>query len=387
MEKKKTCGKFGYPVLIENKIIYQPYSCGCVTCPFCAVKENKKVLAKYFEFFKSLIEKNKELSFITLTVKSSFNLKEVYEKLNLGLRKLYEMRLFGKRTWEKIKKEFYKELEFYRNNLPENERYKAERQKIFFEEFEKKYSYLIGSGLKVGQVFNAVWKLEITFNKKTGWHPHWHGVFFGFIPKLLILVLWKISTKGEGEIVDVRKVRGKKAIRELLKYTTKFWILNGLDEIRILEIETILYNVKKIRHWGLEELEEEAKKEEIEEEKRKKYLWWVRVQLEKENLHDVWEIVREMRERGEVERFYCEAKIFCYQNGESLKTNFYLNQNGELEIKDVRVLEVLKNVERLGDLLPFRIGGNGGGGGGDWVGEKYREIEKQMKINEKSLPF
>ena len=387
LEKKKTCGKFGYPVLIENKIIYQPYSCGCVTCPFCAVKENKKVLAKYFEFFKSLIEKNKELSFITLTVKSSFNLKEVYEKLNLGLRKLYEMRLFGKRTWEKIKKEFYKELEFYRNNLPENERYKAERQKIFFEEFEKKYSYLIGSGLKVGQVFNAVWKLEITFNKKTGWHPHWHGVFFGFIPKLLILVLWKISTKGEGEIVDVRKVRGKKAIRELLKYTTKFWILNGLDEIRILEIETILYNVKKIRHWGLEELEEEAKKEEIEEEKRKKYLWWVRVQLEKENLHDVWEIVREMRERGEVERFYCEAKIFCYQNGESLKTNFYLNQNGELEIKDVRVLEVLKNVERLGDLLPFRIGGNGGGGGGDWVGEKYREIEKQMKINEKSLPF
>ncbi|RLA76026.1 MAG: hypothetical protein DRG33_08260, partial [Deltaproteobacteria bacterium] len=141
-------------------------------------------------------------------------------------------------------------------------------------------------------------------------------------------------------------------------------------------------------HWGLEELEEEAKKEEIEEEKRKKYLWWVRVQLEKENLHDVWEIVREMRERGEVERFYCEAKIFCYQNGESLKTNFYLNQNGELEIKDVRVLEVLKKVERLGDLLPFKIGGNGGGGGdGGWIKEKWQEIQKKLNFDEKDLPF
>ena len=387
LKKKKECGRYGYPVLVlmENKIVYQPYSCGCVTCPYCAVKENKRVLAKYFEFFKSLIEKNKELSFITLTVKSSFNLKEVYEKLNLGLRKLYEMRLFGKRTWEKIKKEFYKELEFYRNNLPENERYKAERQKIFFEEFEKKYSYLIGSGLKVGQVFNAVWKLEITFNEKTGWHPHWHGVFFGFIPKLLILVLWKISTKGEGEIVDVRKVRGKKAIKELLKYTTKFWILNGLDEIRILEIETVLYNVKKIRHWGLDELEQQALKEEEEEKEKVKSLWWVSAILEKENLHDLWQVVRDMKEKEERERFYCKAKIYPYADGSSLNVDLFLNQNGDLEIKDVKVIEILKKVERLGDLLPF--GGKGEGDGDNWVEERWREIQEKMEFNEKELPF
>ena len=387
LRKKRECGKYGYLVIVENKIVYQPYSCGCVTCPFCAVKENKRVLAKYFEFFKSLIEKNKELSFITLTVKSSFNLKEVYEKLNSGLKKLYEIRLLGKRTWEKVKEEFYKELERYEKNLSENEKYKAERQKIFFEEFEKKCSHLIGSGLKLGQVFNCVWKLEVTYNKKTGWHPHWHSIWAGFIPKLLLLVLWRIATKGEGEIIDVRRVRGKKAIKELLKYTTKFWILNELSEIRILEIETILYNVKKIRHWGLEELEEEAEKEEIEEEKKKKYLWWVGVRLEKENLHDVWEIVREMKERGEVERFYCEAKIFCYQDGESLKTNFYLNQDGELEIKDKKILEILKKVERLGDLLPFKVGGNGGDSGSCWIEEKWREIQKKMEIEENGLPF
>ena len=385
LRKKKQCGKYGYPVIVENKIVYQPYSCGCVTCPYCAVKENKRVLAKYFEFFKCLIEKNKELSFITLTVKSSFNLKEVYEKLNSGLKKLYEIRLFGRRTWEKIKKEFYKELERYENNLPEEEKYKAKRQRVFFEEFEKKFLHLIGSGLKVGQIFNAVWKLEITFNKESGWHPHWHSIWTGYIPKLLLLVLWKKATRGEGEIIDVRRVQGKKAIRELLKYTTKFWILNGLDEMRILEIETILYNVKKIRHWGLDELEQEAKKEEIEEEKKRKYLWWVRVKLERENLHDVWEIVKEMKKRGETERFYCKAKIYCFQDGEDLDTVFYLNQEGELEIKDENVLEILKKVERLGDLLPFKIG-NGGGGGG-WMDEKWREIEKEMKINEKNLPF
>ena len=311
----------------------------------------------------------------------------MYESLNNGLKRLYEIRLFGRRTWEKVKEEFYRELERYEKNLSENERYKAERQRIFFEEFEKKYSHLIGSGLKIGQVFNAVWKLEVTYNKKIGWHPHWHSIWSGFIPKLLLLVLWKKATRGEGEIIDVRKVKGKKAIKELLKYTTKFWVLNGLDEERILEIETILYNVKKIRHWGLEELEEEAEKEEIEEEKKRKSLWWVNVVLEKDNLHDIWDIVKEMRERGESERFYCKARIYCYQDGESLKTDFYLNQDGELQINDERVLEVLKNVERLGDLLPFKLGRNGGGGGGDWVGEKYKEIEKEMKINEKSLPF
>jgi len=312
----------------------------------------------------------------------------VYESLNNGLKRLYEIRLFGRRTWEKVKKEFYKELERYEKNLSENEKYKAERQKKYFEEFEKKYSFLIGSGLKFGQVFNAVWKLEVTFNKKIGWHPHWHSIFSGFIPKLLILVLWKMATRGEGEIVDVRKVRGKKAIRELLKYTTKFWILNGLDEIRILEIETILYNVKKIRHWGLEELEEEAEKEEKEEEKKRKALWWIRICLEKENLHDIWDIVREMKKGGETERFYCKAKIYCYQDGESLKTDFYLDQEGELKIKDVAVLEVLKKVERLGDLLPFKIGGNGGGGGdGGWIKEKWQEIQKKLNFNEKDLPF
>lgn len=326
---------------------------------------------------------------MTLTIKSSFNLKEVYEKLSKSLRKLYEYRLFGKRNWKKLDEMYKKELEEYRKNLEkkgeksfEEIEEEIKKHEYFFQDFKKRFSHLAGSGLKMGEVFNVVWKLEITYNQEKenqGWHPHFHGFWLGYFPKLLLTALWRKVTKGEGKITHMEELRGKKAIKELKKYVVKFWEINSLDEEKILELETVLYGIKRVRHWGLKELEN------MKEEEKAESLWWVRCELvDRKNLHDVFEKVKEIIER-EVEKIrYCRVRIYPYENGDYIETEVYLNQEGALVFSD-SVVQVLKNVKRLGDLLPFKV--NGDGGGGDWVEKKYREIEKEMKINEKSLPF
>jgi len=100
LEKKKFCGQTGHVTYFpeSEKFVYQPHSCNAVTCPYCAVRESKRILSRYVDYFIDLIKKRKKIGFVTLTIKSSFNLKEVYDKLSKSLRKLYEYSLFGKRN-------------------------------------------------------------------------------------------------------------------------------------------------------------------------------------------------------------------------------------------------------------------------------------------------
>ncbi|RKX57169.1 MAG: hypothetical protein DRP29_08740 [Thermodesulfobacteriota bacterium] len=440
LEKKKFCGLYGNPTLIENKAIYTPARCGCVTCEYCSKKEAQRVLNKYFDYFKSLLKKGEKLSFVTLTVKSSFDLKDQYQKIDKALRRLYQIRLFKNRTWKKIRKEYQKELREYTKNLA-REKYsnKEERKKktlekirieilkkyrkhrFYFKKFEDLYkdSLEINSDLRIGQYFPAVWRLELTYDEKKGYHLHWHSIWLRFFPKLLLNVLWKKVTNGDGRIEDVRKVKGEKGILELNKYVCKHWIINRLPDEKILEVETVLFNVKKIRFWHLDEIKLEAEIEEKEEEKNKEILWYLDAKIEKtekskkswlvlfdnkeklekvfnkykNNIRDIWYLVKKMRDKN-LEKVYYGDIVFELRK-RKMRTEVFLSDKGDLIFSD-KINEFLKTVKKMGDFVLEKINNlslvnvksrNSEEKDLSWIEEKWREIEKKLDFNEKDLPF
>lgn len=73
-------------------------------------------------------------------------------------------------------------------------------------------------------VKGCVWCLEVTWNKKHGWHVHFHIVWDGeFIPRRELLAVWSSCTDGEGQGVHLEQCHGspKQAARELAKYIGK----------------------------------------------------------------------------------------------------------------------------------------------------------------------
>ena len=255
------CGSSGHLLVgVQNGEIVgfkrATHSCRSVHCPYCQVRESRKTLAKYVDWLQEQLDNGVPLTFITLTVKSSHDVFEVIEKLVKGFRKLYLMRIFGKRNWEQISREFAREcLQYYRNLIKNgysrsDARRKVEWQIELFRRFERAtagFSY----ETRFKDVFKAVWKFELTYNEAEGYHPHFHGITTLAIPKLLLTVLARRA--GLGAICDVRAVNGKEAIVELAKYKTKYWELEGLDFEEKLAVEVALLGFQKIRNWGVPE--------------------------------------------------------------------------------------------------------------------------------------
>jgi len=176
------------------------------------------------------------------------------------------MRIFGKRNWEQISREFAREcLKYYRNLLKKGysrseARRKVEWQIELFRRFERAtsgFSY----ETRFKDIFRAVWKFELTFSEEHGYHPHFHGITTLAIPKLLLTVLARRA--GLGDICDVRQVSGKEAIVELAKYQSKYWELEGLGFEERLAVEVALLGFQKVRNWGVPEVHRSVSEDDV----------------------------------------------------------------------------------------------------------------------------
>jgi len=142
--------------------------------------------------------------------------------------------------------------------------YKVKTQGRLFKRFVNRWRKLPNAKeLKFGQLFPALWVFELT-GKAGDFHPHWHGIAFGEIPKLLITVLWKMATNGEAYITDVRAIKGgKKAVKQVVNYVRDYVADGfidiqsskggeGLSEKVMLEVEMALHGRRKVRAWGFD---------------------------------------------------------------------------------------------------------------------------------------
>ena len=266
LRRRKSCGQHGHLLVgVRDGEIVEfkraNHSCRSVHCPYCQVRESRKRLAKLMEWFLDRVYSGKTLSFITITVKNSHNIFEVVNRINVGFRKLYQFRIFGKRNWAELRREFAKEcLNYYRNLLGQGKSRSEARKKVqfqikIFREFEK-LREVHGTNVKFNDLFEAVWKFELTYSSDSGFHPHWHGITTLLIPKLLLTVLMR--RVGLGEVCDIRAVSSREAIVELSKYTNKYWELEGADFETLLAVESALIGFQKLRVWGVPEMEGEG---------------------------------------------------------------------------------------------------------------------------------
>jgi len=261
LRRKDTCGLTGHLVVCVDKetsmivkLKRANHSCRSVHCPYCQLRESRKRLSSVISWFSHLLESGERLSFITITIQSSHNIFEHIAHLKLAFERFYQMRI-GRRAWEQISKEFFEELEEYALNLrkkgysDEEIRVRVERQIYFFEQFEKFVIAGLDENAKVKDIFrSAVWKFELTYNEKEGYHAHFHAITTVFMPKLLLTVL--VRRAGLGAICDIRELRGRQGLVELAKYETKYWELESLSFEEKLAVEVALLGFKKFRVWG-----------------------------------------------------------------------------------------------------------------------------------------
>ena len=278
-----------------------------------------QVLNPYKEALKKL-PKSVPVVFATLTVKNGFDVHERVDFAYKSLTRLYELKIFGKRKWKEIKKAFFRELKEYRQNLkrkgvkPRKIRRKVSYQIKLFKRFIRRYKNLPNAEkLKFGQIVPALWAFELTYNPEEGYHPHWHGIVLTQIPKVLLTALWKMATKGEAFITDVRKV---KDIEEGIEYVEDY-VADGFIDVgegaepnfeQMVEVEEALHGRRKVRTWGFDLLRgQQFGQKGSGTEEGSLYLWvhsyGFKMRLVKgsgkENLADYWKVRRKARKGGQ----------------------------------------------------------------------------------------
>ena len=261
LRKRNTCGRTGHIVIGVDEergeiveVKRANHSCRSVLCPYCQVRESRKRLSRVLSWFSHLLESGEQLSFITLTIPSSPDIFAHIAHLKRAFERFYQMRI-GVRAWEEISREFYVELRRYARHLHARGvsrgeiRKRVRRQLYFFQQFEKYVVAGLGANARVKDLFRAaVWKFELTYNEKHGYHGHFHGITTVFMPKLLLTVL--VRRAGLGAICDIRRLSGKQGLVELAKYETKYWELDDLPFEEQLAVEVTLMGFRKFRVWG-----------------------------------------------------------------------------------------------------------------------------------------
>jgi hypothetical protein len=295
---------------------------------------------------KELLESVKESGvLVTVTVKNGWDVEERVEFAFKSLTRLYELRIFGKRKFKEIRRKFFEELRAYRQRLkelnfsPKEIERKVELQKKLFREFVNRYRNRAGAEkLKLGQILPIVWVFELTKFEK-GYHPHWHGVGFFEMPKLLLTVLWREATKGEADITDIRRIRDmREAVKYLEDYVADFVDVDVVEIEEKLEVEMALYGRRKVRAWRFDLIK--IKGQQFGEKDKKRgskriHLEEVKLISNKKNLHDYWEVRKKVKKGGRILYMVVELKDWDVEIGTRVVLVGYMTEEGiELEVKD-----------------------------------------------------
>ncbi len=275
-----------------KKIAYIPYTCRSLFCRYCAWKNTRKRFSAIYTFLEKLISNGVKLSFITLTTPNHklYETPKAIDEIFSLLENLYNFKL-GERNLKRFHKKALIELGKYLANLHKKlkEKYKQKYPKHYIlvtnhEVWKKKkehleilnktiklvenHLHLPDSQRRFGLIFNSIWKFEIKKNQnRDDFNSHWHGICLKPISRFFLKAI--TDYLGFGPIIDVRRVKGEKALVELSKYESKD-VVSG-EKLTFLEkviINASLTHRKKFRLW-LNLDKKKALKKKLEEIKNK----------------------------------------------------------------------------------------------------------------------
>ena len=349
------------------RVEYHPHRCHSVVCPICGYYESRERFKKVEAILRKVVDLGKPLVFITLTTKPYGEVEESVEESFRFRSRIYNTSL-SQKLLEKLRKEIV--IEFYRfgkalkrrNKGRYRERIRKEKRRI--REFLSWISLRIeevravksGKKVRIRDIFNSIWKFE-THKTELGWHSHWHIIADIYIPKAVLNAFWRYITKGRGEITDIRRLRGKKAISELVKYETKpvnskLTDLSRFGEERrvvqtngvelgyeeIFRLELSLWGRKKLVVWG--DWKEIKPEEEREKRSQRLYLFKAWVGVKSGRMWHLPRAIRLAKRTGkEVYLGECEIDLFGYVEriGPSAEGRFegdlYATPSGSVVVK------------------------------------------------------
>ena len=263
----KRCGAKGHvavmlDVLTNNSVVaYLPIHCHSVFCPRCASEWSREVKNRILSAF----ENEKEVHFITLTIpnRECKSFEETYDAVNdimSYLTKLYDIKLTDK-FLSRLDEAFKQECKSLYENVKKKHGRKEARKSVANQ--VKHYRAFIPilrsfKGYKLGQVINAVWRLEVKSRVEGDvlvLHPHFHGLTSAPAPKLFWQAVWGLVV-GSNVITDARLIKGRKAISNYVsKYESKPEELPSgkgtiTPDVARLWVEGALYNRQRLRVWG-----------------------------------------------------------------------------------------------------------------------------------------
>jgi len=270
------CGKTGHLVAEYSKegevksIKYSPHRCHSLICPVCEFEKSRESLKEVSEVFGE-ISKDRYIAFWTLTTKRDTNPYIGIEEMNRGLERLrrYKIRKARLGRFEELFRlglqEYEEELEklVQEGRISRREkRRKLYLQRLFHRVFmnrieelleEREYIYFYELG-------GFVVKIETNVKKK-GYNFHAHILTDVLVSKVFLSKFAK-EELGLGHIVDVRSAKGKKAVKEIVKYITKTSNFSKVCPLTTIIFESALYGVRRIRKWNVPKLLKEEEKEE-----------------------------------------------------------------------------------------------------------------------------
>ncbi len=377
----------------KAKLKYHPHRCHSRICPVCGYFDRREHYGELLDLLeRSLEDINSQLAFATFTFKGfltpltgveyAFNIRSKVYNLSLSRKFLKvlkpyvikEVFEFGRRLRrEKINKKY---PDYWRKRLKTHIKHIREFMQWFIPALEEKLKEQ--KKVRIKDLFNLILKFEIHKTEKGFWHPHFHTIIDRFIPKLVLNAFWKYITNGRGEITDIRRLRGKKAVEEVNKYITKpvnskitdltKGVKNGIttsngaklsyEEILLLEFS--LYQRQTYAVWGFWEkwrkVLNETRKKHNKEEKRSLHLYKVSVLMNQSMFHIPKAIRFAMKSasyvdvgKGEIHlgEIFVKTSIGYEMDLEDLqsliektpylkpKVNVYASPDGDIELKPV----------------------------------------------------
>ena len=166
-------------------------------CPFCARARSHKLNEKNIPKLEEAIQEHPNAipAILTLTVKNDHDLEKVYKHLTNSFNSLKNRRRMFLKTG-------YGQTEFKK-------------------------------------VLGALFSTEITYNPKTGFHPHIHAVVLldSYMDQKALSEEW-LEITGDSKIVGITKLKGSpvEAMQEVFKYATKFQELPFEQNLQIYDV-------------------------------------------------------------------------------------------------------------------------------------------------------
>jgi len=143
-----------------------------------------------------------------------------------------------------------------------------ERADVLFDSFRR----LRNRGAWRDHIVGAIGAGEITFNPEYGFHPHIHiiGLRKAFWDIEELQASWVASTRGEGQILDIRAIKGelKGALNEVLKYVTKPADIEKLSVEQVHQLvafkRQMMFTLGKLRGFEVTKADREKYSDELD---------------------------------------------------------------------------------------------------------------------------